>query len=196
MFHCTAYTLYDRSKQTLQLNRALFKCFVLCFSAQCTGRTPVGRLSWRSVWFCATLFEWLSLIASQRSSASSENSSALPSQVRVTSHDTLAEIPRTKSLFAFVFVVFFAYLFFSGDLYRYISASEVSDYVDNYTPTLNFYLVPVIVSFLTLNQTNLQQHDDVMLHILTGRRIGCLHHSKCLLRGVYHGCRYNLHVLL
>ena len=45
-----------------------------------------------------------------------------------------------------VFAVFFAYLFFSGDLYRYLSASEISDYVDNYTPELNYYLVPVIVS--------------------------------------------------
>ena len=45
-----------------------------------------------------------------------------------------------------LFAVFFAFLFFSGDLYKYIPASSISSYVGNYTPELNFYLVPVIVS--------------------------------------------------
>lgn len=42
--------------------------------------------------------------------------------------------------------VFFAYVFFSGDIYKYVPANQVSNYVKNYTPELNYYLVPVIVS--------------------------------------------------
>ena len=66
----------------------------------------------------------------------------------VTPHVTLAHVELNVLLFnaCGVLAVFFAYLFFSGDLYRYLSASEISDYVDNYTPELNYYLVPVIVS--------------------------------------------------
>lgn len=38
------------------------------------------------------------------------------------------------------------FLFFSGELSNLIPVSSISDYISNYTPELNFYLVPVVVS--------------------------------------------------
>ena len=45
-----------------------------------------------------------------------------------------------------LFVAVLAFYFFSGDLARSIPVSSISDYVSEYTPELNYYLVPVIVS--------------------------------------------------
>lgn len=39
-----------------------------------------------------------------------------------------------------------AFIFFSGDAEGIISVSSITDYMNNYKPELNFYLVPVIVS--------------------------------------------------
>ncbi|ELT97196.1 hypothetical protein CAPTEDRAFT_153937 [Capitella teleta] len=42
-------------------------------------------------------------------------------------------------------VTVLAFYFFSGELASAIPTSSISDYVTNYTPELNFYLVPVII---------------------------------------------------
>ena len=39
-----------------------------------------------------------------------------------------------------------SFLFFSGELKTAIPVDTISDYIVEYTPQLNFYLVPVIVS--------------------------------------------------
>ena len=48
--------------------------------------------------------------------------------------------------FPFFFPAILAFLFFSGDLDEYIPHDVTSSYVAEYTPTLNYFLVPVFVS--------------------------------------------------
>ena len=47
--------------------------------------------------------------------------------------------------FVFLFLVLLSFSFFSGDLSERVNIGSISDYIEQYTPELNYYLTPVIV---------------------------------------------------
>ena len=98
------------------------------------------------------------------------------------------------------FLGLLAFLFFSGDLSGYVPISSVTDYIDAYTPSLNFFLVPVIVSLFRTAFSS----SSVIVDVVTVASIASLHccvlsqHNALLflLHSNLHVIQFSSHIFL